>query len=165
MKTHRKTPWTAAGLLLFGLLACSPSNPGEEGYEALQSQDYQRAADQLWKAMEGAEPGTNDHREFAVGHFQALAHLSPKECRTGLLAMIEAKTIEPTQRDLETVASELMQVKAFSEAAYVIDVGIKTFPDNPRLPEFMDKLLTMSKQDGQAELASTLKGIGYSGGD
>ncbi len=165
MKKHRKINLWCAGVLAWSLSACQPADPGEAGFQALQAQEYEQAADHLAKAMEAAEPGSEAHREFAVGHFQALAHSAPKASREGFLALIDSKAIEARERDIETVASELMQAKAFSEAAYVIDVGIRTFPENPRLPQFMDKLITMSKQGDQADLASTLKGIGYGGGD
>ncbi len=165
MKKHRQTTFWCAGVLAWSLCACQPSDPGEAGFQALQAQQYEKAAQHLATAMEAAQPGSEEHREFAVGRFQALAHTSPQECREGFLALIDSKAIQPSERDIETVASELMQVKAFSEAAYVIDVGLRTFPENPRLPQFMDKLITMSKQGDQTDLASTLKGIGYGGGD
>ena len=169
MKNPFQTPRFPFAALALGLAlasgSCGASDPVEAGFDALQAQQYDQAVRHLEQAIAEAEPGSDAHREVVVGYFQAKAHVSAEACRKEFLSQIDAQQVAPTERDFETVAGELMQVKAFSDAAHVIDRGIKTYPENSRLPEFMDKLTTMAKQSDQAELASTIKGLGYGGGD
>jgi len=160
-----KTPFLPLLLTPFLVLGCGEKNPEELGYEALQDGRYEEAMVQLLAAYSGVEKGTPKHRELGVTYFQAMAHVSPEKCRSGFLKVIELGHIVPTERDFETVAGELMQTQAFTEAARVVDAGIKAFPDNTRLPEFIEKLVKMAKQGDRPELASTLLGMGYGGGE
>ncbi|HPF13258.1 MAG: hypothetical protein H6829_13245 [Planctomycetes bacterium] len=165
MKPNLALPLSLPLALLLVLGSCGSANPEETGFEALQAGSYPKAVENLKKAMDAAEAGSDKQRQLGVGYCQALAHTSPTECVTIFLAMAKQGPVQPTERDYETVAGELMQVKAYSEAAQVVDHGMKAYVKNQRLPEFMAKLVTLAKAGDQPGLASTIQGLGYGGGE
>lgn len=142
--------------------SCGSSNPEEDGYAAMQDGDHGKAVTLLSKAFDAAEPGSAKAHELAVARLQSLAHEDAQACKVAFLGL-KIQGIEATLRDYEDVATELMGVKAFEEAAHVVAAGIIAFEESKRLPEFLSKLKSLAASGETPGLASTLAGLGYSG--
>jgi hypothetical protein len=160
-------PLLGASLVLISALliqtSCSPSNPEEEGYAAMRAGDHGRAITLLGSALDAAEPGSEKAHQLAVARCQSLAHEDPIACQESFLGLA-AKGVELNRRDFEDVATELMSVTAYEQAAHVVAMGIERFADSKRLPEFLSKLMSLAESGEAPGLGSTLAGLGYGGG-
>ncbi len=150
----------AAALLI--LPCCGSSNPEEEGYAAMQAGEYQSALDLLSEALESADSGSAKEHELSVARCQAMAHLDAAASKDAFLGLSE-NGMALTRKDYENMASELMGITAYDEAAHVIAGGIETFTDSTRLPKYLIKLKKLAASGDAPGLSSTLTGLGYGG--
>ncbi len=149
-----------AALLI--LPSCGSSNPEEDGYAAMRSGEYQKSLDLLSEALDDAEVGSTKAHELSVARCQSMAHLDAKAAKDLFLALPE-KGLTLTRQDFENVATELMGVTAYVEAAHVVAGGIDAFSDSTRLPKFLTKLQALAASGENPEVRSALTGLGYSG--
>ena len=140
--------------------SCGTSNPEEAGYDAMQAGDYGKAASLHETALEEAEPGSEKAHQLSVARCQSLAHIDPKACQEEFLGL-GAKGLELNRKDFEDVATALMSVTAYEQAAHVVAGGIDKFPDSKRLPEYLTKLKSLASSGEVPGLDAALTGLGY----
>ncbi|MDF1837001.1 MAG: hypothetical protein P1V35_03955 [Planctomycetota bacterium] len=142
--------------------SCGSANPEEAGYDAMQAGNHSKAIGLLGEALKAAEPGSKKAHELSVARCQSLAHEDPKACQEEFLGLT-AKGLQLNRKDFEDVATALMSVTAYEQAAHVVDKGIKTYPDSTRLPEYLTKLKSLAESGEAPGLGATLTGLGYGG--
>lgn len=149
-------------LLTLSLAACGDSDPKEAGYKAIQSGDWSGAAASFQKALDAAEPGSPDRVELAVARCQALAHTAPDQAKAEFLALAASAQLEP--KDYTIVVSDLVSEKHFVPAIDILDVGVKTFPEHPKMTQLQQKVVEESQKADDPAALEKLKGLGYLGG-
>jgi hypothetical protein len=160
-------PLLGASMVLISALliqtACSSSNPEEAGYAAMRAGDHGRAITLLGSALDAAAPGSEKAHQLAVARCQSLAHVDPKACQENFLGLA-TQGVELNRRDFEDVATALMSVTAYEQAAHVVANGIDRFADSVRLPKYLVRLKSLAASGEAPGLGSTLAGLGYGGG-
>ncbi len=142
--------------------SCGSANPEEAGYDAMQAGNHAKAVSLLEDALEKAEPGSTKAHQLSVARCQSLAHVDAKACQADFLSL-GTKGFDLSRKDFEDVATALMSVTAYVEAAHVVDKGIKAHPDSKRLPEFLAKLKSLAQSGEAPGLGAALTGLGYGG--
>lgn len=146
-------------LLALSLAACGDSDPKEAGYKAIQSGEWAKAAASFDKALANLEPGSEERAELAVARCQALAHTAPEQAKTEFLALAGSTQLEP--KDFTIVVTDLVSEKQFVPAIDILDVGIKSFPEHPKMTLLKDKVVEESKKSADPAALEKLKGMGY----
>lgn len=158
----------ALSLLLVPLAACSggggdPAALTQEGYAALSSSDYGKAADKLDSALDGMQPGDPKHLQAKVGLCRALAHLDPARCADEFDELVREHSDKVQMGDVEVVVKALSDSKAFAEAAEVLTIAKKTFPESPKVAALVNEVGDRAKAAGDTSSNDALKGLGYAG--
>ena len=146
------------------MVACKPVNYQEEGFEALQDGNYEKAAQYFAAAAAKVRKDSPEFHQIAVGRCQALAHTNPDLCLKTFNTIVKDEQIVIEARDYETVVGELMQARAYVQAAKITMAGIQELPDNMALPEFQTQLKKLAEQPENSELSTTISSSGYGGG-
>lgn len=159
-----RTP--TALILALSLAACDSGNPKEAAFEALNSGDYAGAVARFDRAMEGAEAGSSEHVELAIGRCEALAHTDGAAARDAMIALAGAHAGKVTARDYGLVASRMVDAGNFDPAIDLVDDGIqKRFQGDPKLVELMDGIVKKATRSGDDAAMDKLEGLGYTSGD
>ncbi|MCA9002456.1 MAG: hypothetical protein KDB61_11065 [Planctomycetes bacterium] len=162
MKHISKTLTLGIPAALLLAASCGSEDPAQAGYAALQSGDFQRAESLLKSAQDAASTDGAKAHELGVARCQALAHLDPVDCQRTFLDLAQA-TPTMDSRDFELVAGELIGLKAYDPAAFIVGAGITRFPEDERLPKLMEKLQGLAQSGDAPGLQATLTGLGYGG--
>ena len=152
-----RTPLTL--LLTLFLAACGDSDPKEAGYQAIQSGDWAKAAASFEKALADLEPGSVDRVELAVARCQALAHTAPEQAKSEFLALAQTAQLEP--QDFTIVVTDLVSENHFVPAIDILDYGVKSFPEHPKMTLLKDKVVAESQKAADPAALEKLKGMGY----
>jgi len=141
--------------LLAGCGSSGSANPKEDGYAALQAEDYAAAVAHLDTALAAGTASTGDQLEMAVARCQALAHIDAEKCKEDFLAI--GSTVQA--KDFSLVVAELLAEENFLDAIALLEAGVNRFAENPKMEELKKLVVAASKHDPEANAA--LAGLGY----
>jgi hypothetical protein len=168
MRQHLLAPSALAlSLVLVPLVGCGgggdPAQLTQEGYAALASSDYAKAADKLGGALEGMQPGDPKHLQAKVGLCRALAHVDAARCTSEFQELVRAHSDQVQMGDVEVVVKELSDAKEFQEATRILETAKTTFPESPKIAALVDEVGDRASQAGDTGAMDALKGLGYAG--
>ena len=146
-------------LLLFVAAGCGSSDPKSEGYSAIQSGDWETAAQNFSTALTGLDPAAPDYVELSVARCQALAHTDPDRAKREFVALAGKTTL--ATKDFTIVVSDLVSEGHHLPAIDILDLGVKTFPEDPKMNQLKDKVVQASQETEDPAVLEKLKGMGY----
>ncbi len=156
--------------LTFGLLltfaACGGADPAtqvNDSYSSLSSRDYLRAEAGFTEALKQLEPGTGSHRRAQLGLFRARSYSDPTGTKADFLTYAKANDLEII--DYTQFISDLVSGDHLDEAIAVVGEMKSIFPDNPKVDEMGNLLVTKAKNTGDDSALDALSGLGYVGND
>jgi len=144
-----------------------PAALADSAVAALNSSDYQTAYDDFGKALEliGGNSGHAQFKRAAVGQIQAQVHLDAEQARKSFLELAQKQSGVITDRDYSDIAGRLASARAFEDAIYVMDAGLKAHIESPVLAKLKESIVKQSKESGDPAALAALEGLGYAGGD
>ncbi len=140
-----------------------PATLKNDAYAAMDSGDSAAAVEKFDAVLAQIDASAPDYIEVAVGRCQALAGVDAAKCATEFLALAESAADKLTDKEYAAVASRLVNEKKYSEAIDLLDKGMKTFNESPKMKTLLDNVIAKSKEAGDDSVTSKLKGLGYLG--
>ena len=157
----------ALGAMLFAA-ACSQSDPKaatDKGTAALASGDNAGALEHLDTALSGMAATDPNYMRASMARCQALARTDPPKAKSEFLALCQAQSSRVKEQDFSTIVSELVKKDALTEAADVMDAGVRMFPESPLMMQAKALVIDASKKSKSSGAMDKLKGLGYVGND
>ena len=149
--------------LALAFTACNGgSDPKETAYAALQAGDHATAVSAFDEALAASDPGAPDHTELQLARCEALAYLDGDRAEAEFRDLC-AGGAEIGVRQYSLIAGALLGADATVNAVNVVDMGVKAFPDDPKMAALLEKVKEAAATDPAA--LDALKGMGYLGGD
>ena len=154
-------------ILTLGLVACggggadsgdmSPDEAKAAAREAFDDGNYADAEKHYTNALDGVAKDDSGYLELKVEHLQALSHVN------GEKALEQVKELKDQLKadQFRKVGLDLFSGGAYVEAAHVMDLGNKAYPDDEQMVSFTEKMVEQIKEKGGEEGASALAGLGY----
>jgi len=150
-----------------GPMACgAPTDPEQltrDGVAALNAGDYGTAYSHLHRATKALPADSPRALEARVCLCRALVHRDPELC-VEALAKLSGERDDLEAADVEVVVHELMEARAFTEAAAVIAIGLERFPDSERLADLLQTSGDVMTRAEVPEAVRALQSLGYAGG-
>ena len=154
----------ALGLTL-SLAACGgggdPTSLTDDGYAALNTGDSSTAVSKFADALEGLTETDPDYMRAKMGHIQARIADDAAGAKDEFMAL--AAKADLSANDYKTLGSKLHNGAAYSEAAVVLDAGVKKFPDDTKFKQMIDEVTAAATAAGDAGALDALGGLGYIG--
>ncbi len=154
-------------LLSFALCvsACSGGgDPKQDGLAALQASDYAGAVSSFDQALAGlgSDASASERREISLARCEALSYVDGAKAEAAFKAICtEHSDIGVNEYSL--IAGAMISGKAMVNAVTVVDLGVKAFPDDPKMAKLLENVKQAAANDSAA--MDALQGMGYLGGD
>ena len=152
--------------LLTALAACGGSDPAalvKDSYSALSSRDYAGAEAGFTEALQGLDSSSSEHMRAQLGLFRARSYSDPTGTKADFLTYAKANDLEII--DYTQFISDLVSGDHLDEAIAVVGEMKSIFPDNPKVDEMGNLLVTKAKNTGDDSALDALSGLGYVGND
>jgi hypothetical protein len=163
----------AAPLLLLALSACGGGDPAElaeQGYRALGSGDAPTALAKFEAALKGMDPADERYLETRLGALRARAYgddRTKEEKPRASAAVVDFLALGGRLRaeDYRVFVTDLASAGAFMPAVDVLKAGQTAYPEDPKWESLIQRVGDAAKVAGAGAALSSLKGLGYIGGD
>ncbi len=143
------------------LFSCGSSDPKKEGLEAIQTGKWDEAVASLDKAFAGLPAEAPDYMEIAMGRCTALAHVDAPRAKAEFESLIKSGKTQVA--DFSTIVGHLIAANEYVPAIELMDKGLKQYPEDPKMVNLRDTVVSKSKASGSPEAQNALKGLGYAG--
>lgn len=152
-------------LLILGLGSCGgdPVDPVAAGRAAMVDGDPAAALTYFDQALAGKTSADGDYYELQVDRARALSYTDPTKVPAAVTSLAAEATV--AARDYRSITTDLVSAKAFVPAVQVMDLGLKAYPDDSKMVEVKDKVISESKAAGDEGALEALAGMGYLGGE
>ncbi len=165
-----RTPTLVLALTL-ALSACGgatdPASLNDAGAKALNSGDYVEAATQYDAALTaiGTDTSNAQYDRAMWGLIEAGAQVDAERSKDLFLDFAKANSAVMSAKDYGKVGSWLSDAGAYTQAVYVVDAGVKAYPETPALLTLMESIGVAAAKAGDPEAADAMSGLGYLGDD
>ncbi len=160
-----------ATVVLLLLPACGgdsdPRSLTDKGSKALNSGNYEEAARSYEKALAelGSDTANPEWKRAKMGLIQAQVRIDATRAKEEFLRFAEANSSKVTDADFNLIGSKLGDSGKLQEAFSVLDAGMKAYPESPHLKALRDDIGKRAEESGDQSTLTSLKGLGYVGGD
>ena len=132
----------------------------DAGYKSLQSGDYAAALTTFDTVLAGVSKDDAGYKAAALDRLQALAHVDAEKSKNEFLALLDGG-MALDAKDFSLIATELNAAGEQGLSVVIIDMGKKTFPDDPTIAKLLEKAIATAKADPDGAGAAALLGLGY----
>lgn len=153
-------------VLLIALSACGGTDPRDQvrdSYSALSSRDYAGAEAGFTEALTQLEPSSPEHMRAQLGLYRARSYSDPAGAKTDFLSYAKANGLAII--DYTQFISDLVSGDHLDDAIRVVGEMKTIFPDDPKVDEMGNLLVTKAKSAGNDDALNALSGLGYVGND
>jgi len=155
--------------LPLALAACSgPSDPKaliDEATQSLNSGDFKGAKGGFESALAalGDDKSDPSYMRAKMGWIEAEAHIDGESAKEAFLELAGTAEANFQPKDYIKVGSILSSAKNYTPAVYVVDAGVKAFPDDEKLQKVIEKLQADVAAADDPAATAALDGLGYTG--
>jgi len=157
----------ALPLCLFAALpACGGADPAtqvRDSYSALSSRDYSGAEAGFTEALQGLDASSPEHMRAQLGLYRARSYSDPAGAKSDFLTYARANNLAII--DYTQLISDLVSGDHLDEAIAIVGEMKTIFPDEPKVDDMGNMLVTKAKSSGDSGALDALSGLGYVGND